>query len=367
MKFSCERAVLAEAVATAGHAVLPRSSNPVLEGLLLSLRGDQLSLTGYDGETGIRCLLSVAGLSDGDILLPCSTLGDILRKLPEGTVRIEVAEERVRISSGEAEFVILGLSAEGFPQVDFSRSGLQVELQQKLLRSLILQTVFAVSQSDSKPVHTGCLFHLESGQIEVVGVDGYRLALRREKLEGSEAEARFVVPGRTLQDISRILGESELPVSVFVGERSVLFETENISVVTRTIEGEFLNYRSSIPADGPISCRVEVKGFLDCLERASLLISERQRSPVRIVFRDREAAFSCSTPLGRVTDKLPISCEGGTVEIGFNNRFLQEAFKNCGQSEVKLELANNLSPMVIRPVEGEAFTYLVLPVRLKSE
>ena len=367
MKFTCDRAVLSEAVSISAHAVLPRSSNPVLEGLLLSLSGDLLQLTGYDTETGIRCSISAVGEVEGQIVLPCSTFGDILRRLPDGEVEIEVQGERVRITCGAAEFNILAFPADSYPDVVFPTSGFHVTVTQKMLRSLINQTVFAVSQSDSKPVHTGCLFHIGGGAIEVVGVDGFRLALRKEPLEGAEEEAIFVVPGKTLQEISRIVGDSDVAVTLYVSGRSVVFETENVSVVTRTLEGEFLNYQQAIPKEALMNARVDVRLLQDCLDRASLLISEKQRSPVRIRFAPGLAHISCSTPLGRVNDSMPIVLQGDEVEMGFNNRFLQDALKHCGESELVLEMSSSVSPMVLRPVESEAFTFLVLPVRLKSE
>ena len=368
MKFTCDRAVLAQGVATASRAVLGRSSLPVLEGLLLTLSPDCLQLTGYDMETGIRCSIPANTRDSGELVLPCSTFSDILKKLPEGEVVVEAKGDDVTITAGFSGFNIIGIAAESYPPVTFQREGFSFAMDQKTLRSMILQTVFSVSQSDSKPVHTGCLFHLEGDELEVVGVDGYRLAIRKETLSVPvEQTLQFVVPGRTLLELSRILSDSDAQVTIWPTKRSVVFETENLIIVTRTIEGEFLNYKNALPKIPMFTIPVNVKDFLDCLDRASLLISEKQRSPVRLYFQSGEMKLTCVTPIGSVTDKLLLDYDEEPLEIGFNNRFLLDAFKNTGESEVRMQLATSLAPMVLRPMEDDRFLFLILPVRLKVD
>ena len=368
MKFTCDRAVLAQELATASRAVLGRSSLPVLEGLLLSLSPGCLQLTGYDMETGIRCSIPAQTKDTGEFVLPCSTFSDILKKLPEGEVFVETEGDEVTITAGYSVFNLIGIGAENYPPVNFQKESFCFSMDQKTLRSMILQTVFSVSQSDSKPVHTGCLFHLEGDELEVVGVDGYRLAIRREKLQVPvEQPMQFVVPGRTLLELSRILTDSDTEVTIWPSKRSVVFESENIVIVTRTIEGEFLNYKNALPKIPMFTLTVNVKEFLDCLDRASLLISEKQRSPVRLFFQNGEMKLTCVTPIGSVSDKLMLDYNEPPLEIGFNNRFLLDAFKNTGESEVRMQLSTSLAPMVLRPMEDDRFLFLILPVRLRVD
>ncbi|MBQ3076498.1 MAG: DNA polymerase III subunit beta [Clostridia bacterium] len=369
MQFTCDRAVLYQGVQTAARAVLGRSSLPILEGILMELSPDCLKLTGYDMETGIRCAIPVNSYDSGTLLLPCSTFSDILRKLPEGEVSISTEGDAVTIRSGFSVFHISSTPHENYPPVHFGREGFSFAISQKALRSCIAQTVFAVSTSDSKPVHTGCLFHLEEDRLEVVGVDGYRLAMRTETLDFPvDAPVNFVVPARTLQDIGKILGDSDEEVLIWPSKRSVLFESENITVVTRTIEGEFLNYKNVIPKIEMFTLNVNVRSFLDCLDRASLLITEKQRSPVRLFFKDNEMQMTCITPIGSVSDKMMLDYSREAMEIGFNNRFLLDAFRNTGTSEVRVQLAGSLSPMIILPPDegDESFLFLILPVRLRG-
>ena len=175
------------------------------------------------------------------------------------------------------------------------------------------------------------------------------------------------MPGRTLLELSRILSDSDAQVTIWPTKRSVVFETENLIIVTRTIEGEFLNYKNALPKIPMFTIPVNVKDFLDCLDRASLLISEKQRSPVRLYFQSGEMKLTCVTPIGSVTDKLLLDYDEEPLEIGFNNRFLLDAFKNTGESEVRMQLATSLAPMVLRPMEDARFLFLILPVRLKVD
>jgi len=350
------------------RAVATRSSNVLLEGIHLELSERSLLLTGFDSETAIRCALALDGGEEGKVVMPRDTFLDILRKLPGDEMAVEADGDKVRITSENADYVVIGMLADGYPALDFSGNQLTATLPQGTLRSMIAQTVFSVSSSEARPVHTGCKFCVESTMIEVVGVDGYRLALRREPYQGEEEPCSFVVPGRALLEMARTLTDSDTPVYIYAGEKAVLFTTENVTFLTRTLEGEFLNYRASIPAESAMRAIVNTKAFAECVERASLLISERQRSPVRIVFSDGEAQISCYTPIGKFDDRMPIEFKcSEPIEMGFNVRFLLDVMRHVGDSDVAFEMSNSSSPLVIRPKEGDHYVYLVLPVRLRTD
>lgn len=367
LSFTCDRAVLAEGIGIASRVAMARSSMPVLEGVLVSGAAGTVRLTGYNLESGMDCVVEADVREPGDIVIPAATFGDIVRKLPEGQVSVEIEGAKVGIKGGLSDFSIMGYPSADFPEVSMERTGNAFTVTQGILKNMIYRSVFSVSTSDAKPVHTGCKFTVEGTDIEMVGVDGYRLALRREKLASpAEEPMNFVVQGKILTEISRIIGEGDEPVTIWAGRRSVLFETENFRLVTRTLEGEFLNYKGAIPQTAAITATVDTKLMGDCLDRAALLISEKQRSPIRIRFEGDTALFTCSSPLGRVSDEIPIKSSGGDLEMGFNNKFLQDALRYCGEDVVKLEMTTNLSPLVIRPIEGDSFIYLVLPVRLKN-
>jgi DNA polymerase-3 subunit beta len=232
---------------------------------------------------------------------------------------------------------------------------------------MIDQTLFAISQSDAKPIHTGSLFELEDGIIQVVSVDGYRLALRREHVSSTDS-LRFVVPGRTLTEVSRILDpDSEEEAECYVARKHVFFQAGQYEVYSRLLEGDFLDYQAAIPKNGSIRVRVSTREMIDSVDRVSLLINDRLKSPLRVKFEKSEILLSCSTALGRASDSFHAENEGEPIEMGFNNRYLLDALRSTDCDEVILEIAGPLSPMKVLPVDGDSFLFLVLPVRLRTE
>lgn len=369
MKFTCEKAVLSEAISICIHAVASRSTITVLEGLLITA-ADQLTICGYNFKTGIKKTFSADISEKGSIVLNAKIFNDIVRKLPDDIIEIHCDEHYMTtIRCGMSEFNILGASPEEFPELPNVEKNKSIHLSCHLLRSMIDHTVFAVSDNENKPIHTGSLFEIQQNDLTVVSVDGYRLAMSKETVTNDTgSNLSFVVPGETLKEISRILPDSdEETVHIYPERKHALFEIDGTWITTRLLEGEFLNYRNAIPSDCHIKLEIDVKSIIDCVERVSLIISERLKNPVRCCFEDESLKISCVTSLGRAYDECPIPHCPEKIEIGFNNRYLLDALRACPEEKVLLELKSSLSPCVIRPVEGEKFLYLVLPVRLKAD
>ena len=233
---------------------------------------------------------------------------------------------------------------------------------------MIAQTLFAVSDNESRPVHTGSLFEVDHNDLTVVSVDGYRLALRREKadkIEGSE-QFSFVVPGSALSEVEKICS-GEGPVTVNQGARHILFQAGDTVLVCRRLEGEFLPYRNAIPRNNPIHIQCDTRTLLSSIERVSLIISEKLKSPLRCVFGDGVVDITTKTAIGDAADQCPVDGDGQGLEIGFNNKYLMDALKAAPADKLRLEFSSSVAPCVILPAEGEEnFVYMVLPVRLKA-
>jgi DNA polymerase-3 subunit beta len=368
MKIICERNLFCEAVSITSRVVAGRTSLPVLEGVLLRAADGFLEVCGYDLEIGIKTSLPARVEREGAIVIPAKVLMEIARRVPGDTIEIVVGEKCLtELTSGDAEYQILGIPAEEFPEFPQLGGSSTLSISQRILKTMIDQTIYAVAQTDSKPVHTGCLFETEeSKRITVVGVDGYRLALRSEEIL-AEGDMRFVVPGKALGEVSKILADKDEKVNLFVSKKHILFEIGNYRVFSRLLEGEFINYAASIPKNATTKVRVQTRAFIDSVERASLLISDRIKSPLRVRFEANSVVSTCSTALGKAFDRISAAIEGASLEIGFNNRYLIDALKNADCDEIIIELSGALSPMKIVPIEGESFLFLVLPVRLKSE
>ena len=368
IKFSCEKVFLQNAIAVTSRAVAQKSSIPALEGLLIHA-DQQLTISGYNMQTGIRTNVFANVVEGGDIVLNARLFGDIIRRMPDDMITFTADEKMmVHVSCGDADFDILGLSAADYPDLPEVEDEYAVSMQQKVLRSMIEEVAFAVSTNESRPVHTGALFEIADMSLSMVAVDGFRLAFRREKLEKLEGGAfSFVAPGTALNEVERICEEIDDVVTITLGQRHILFEVGETELICRRLEGEFLDYKNAIPRRNPINLVLDTKLMLQSLERVSVVISEKLKSPVRCVFEDNKVTMSAKTASGDAKDVCRIAGDGQGLEIGFNNRYLMDALRYAPADTVKMELNTGISPAIIVPVEGEEnFLYMVLPVRLKA-
>ena len=365
MKFSCSRPELYEIVSNVSRAVSGKTSLAVLEGILIRAKGDTLSFLGYDLDLGISAQMSAQVEEEGEIVLSAKLFVDMMRRMNGDTVTVRTDEKYLtEIKSGATEFTILGIPSDEIPVVQEEQS---ISLPQHLLKSMIDQTLFAISTNDSKPVHTGSLFQLEAGELRVVSVDGFRLALRREKVS-AEGTAQFIIPGKTLSEMNKLLSDDEEEQTrLYLSRKHVVVQIGQYKVISRLLEGEFLDYKAAIPEGSKTTVTVEVRPLIDSIERTSLLISDRLKSPLRIHFGEGQIKMSCSTAIGKAYDQLECRMEGDEVEIGFNNRYMLEALRATGCDQVNLLISGPLAPMKVVPLEGDSFLFLILPVRLKSE
>lgn len=366
MKIVCSTETLSQACQNVQRAVSTKTSIPAIEGILLKAENGRLYLTGYDLEVGINTSIEAKVEQDGSIILNARYLCDIIRRLPDEEVEIEAdARQLCYIRSGETNYSLNGISAEEYPELPSVTGGAPVIIDQGILKNMIRQTIFAVADNNSNVVYTGIKFEIEKNQIKLIAVDGVRLAIRTEEIDYDGEELSFIVPGKTLSEVMKLIDEEESDVSLGVGKRHIVFEVNGYSIVSRLLEGEFLDYKSAVPASFATTVRVSTKTLMSSIDRTSLLITDRLKSPVRCIFDDNTIKISSITSLGTANDKISAQIDGERIEIGFNNRFLIEALRVCDTDEVLIKLNSPVSPIIILPPEGESFLFLVLPVRLK--
>ena len=369
MKFSCEKAVLQNAVNTASRAVASKSSIPALEGLLLNCVGGTLTVSGYNMQLGIRTRFACDAEEDGALVLNARLFGDIVRRMPEDTFTlVSDGSATVKLHCGDADFDITGLPAADFPALPEVEETNAVSLPEKTLAAMIRQTSFSVSTNEARPVHMGSLFEVRGDGLTVVSVDGFRLAMRREKLGQGAGLFTFVAPGTALNEVEKVCEETDNPVNITLGDRHILFEVGETELICRRLEGEFLDYKNAIPRKNTIFLTVDTKAMIESLDRVGVVINEKLKSPVRCLFQDGTATFSTRTPNGDAKDVCKIEGDGKNLEIGFNNRYLTEALRYAPADTVRMELNNSVSPVIIVPAEegDDSFLYMVLPVRLKA-
>lgn len=368
MKFSCDKAQLLSAISVTSKVASSKSAVPALEGLLLEVsRGLQIS--GYDLKTGIKTVLPAEVEEMGDIVINARLFGEIIRKLPENDVSISVDENLMAtIESGKSHYNILGTSATDYPELPSVDMQNSIYIPQNVLKSMIGDTIFAVSDNESRPIQTGTLFEVENHTITLVSVDGYRLALRREKLEKSDYDkCNFVVPGTALGEVEKIALDSEELVTITIGTKHILFQIGETTVISRRLEGEFLNYRQAIPQNNRIFLKAARTDLVQSVERVSLIISDKVKSPLRCVFGDGTLQISAVTAIGKANDECRIQGDGENLEIGFNNKYLLDALKSAPAEEIKVLMNTSVSPCIIGPAdEKDNFIYMVLPVRMKA-
>ena len=374
MKIQCQKSQLVEAVSNVQRAVSSKSTLAALEGILLktTTNGD-LKLCGYDLELGITTVIEAQVDEPGEVVLSARLFGDIVRRLPDETVTILVDEKMItQITCGPSEFSIVGIPSSEYPELPSVEGASSIDLTSPILKSMIRQTLFAVADTDAKPVHTGTLFNIENGIIRLVSVDGYRLAMRTEMINlkfEEEDEIRFVVPGKTLSEVIKLLPDQDENVEILVGRRHIIFKIEKYSVISRLLEGEFLDYKAAIPAQFTTEVTVNTRNLINSVERVSLLITDRLKSPVRWHFLRgrRNRRFPASPRSARPTTSFPPRLPGRRWRSALTTVI---CWTPCGmrtRTRSRFSLTGPVSPMKIVPTQGDSFLFLVLPVRLKQE
>ena len=367
MKFECEKTLLASAIDGVSRAITNRAAIPVLEGIYMKAEGFNLTLTGYDMEMGITTTIECNVLVPGETVLDAKLLSAMVNRMPAGDVCIELNDEgQAKISGGVAEFEIPALNASDYPSLPVTGADNTMTVKCGMLREMIEKTIYAVSQDDKKPAHTGELFVIEPGSLTIVALDGYRLAIIQRDVECTR-DIRIIIPAKTLQELLKIMGGADDDVKIDANRRYVVFTSNGYTIMSRLIEGDFLNYKKSLPENFRYVVKLLREDMLGATDRVSLVVDEKMKSPVRLIFGDGRIDFFCNTPLGRAGDVCPCEGEGGDTEIGFNDRYLRDALRAAPVKELEVCINTGSSPCVIRAADGgDEFTYMILPVRLKA-
>ncbi len=368
MRFTCEKNMLVTGLNITGRTVAQKSALSAIEGILCQA-SDQLYLTGYNMETAITYSIEAEISDAGSCVLPAKLFGDIIRRLPEGPVTVVVDENyKVSIRAGYASFSISAESANDYPELPDVSSGRRVTIPQSALKDLIGGTIFAVSETQGRPIHTGVKFEVDNQYVSAIAVDGFRLARRTYHTEEDTGiKTSFVVPAQGLKEVEKILTDSDEDVIFNLGGRHILFTIGSATLICRLLEGEFLDWRKVVPINSPLKLVANVGELFSSIERVGLIVSEKYKSPVRCVFSDQVLMMRTNTTIGVAEDRCSIAGDGKELEIGFNVRYLADALRVIPSEEVVLELTNGLSPIVMTPVDDkEDFSYMVLPVRIKN-
>lgn len=368
MKFSCDRDYLLEAVSAAMRAVAVKSTNPALEGILIRAEENAIKVVGYDGDIAVSAVCDAIVAEEGAVVLNSHLFSEMIRRFGPGSVDVTTDNAfYTDVKNNLTNYKINGISPDDYPSLPEMSPENSLKFPQNVLKSMLRQTVFSMSLSETKPILNGCYFNIEGSMVKTVAVDGYRLAIREEIIDtGSTAATSFIVPAKTVNEVLKLLSDEE-GKTVFVEhtKRQIIFKIGPVTLTSRLIEGEFLDYNAIANKKTSIDCKIDPKAFLSGIERTALLSSEKLRMPVRAVFETDRVVLNCKTTQGWVHDEIACKTVGGSLEIGFSDKFMSDALRVIGDEEIYVRLDSNLSPIVLEPVSGTAYKFIILPVRLK--
>lgn len=368
MKFTVEKNSFLEAVLKLLRVVGAKSTMPVLEGILLSVKENSVTLTAYNLEMGMKKEIFCNCEVPGEIVIKARLLCDILRRLGGTQVEIESDEKLMcHIKSDETVFDIMGMDAGDFPEMPSVNEGADIDIESKTLCDMVKGTIFAVSQIEgSRPIYTGLNIATENGIIRFVAIDGYRLAIRKEKTN-IQKNINFVVSGKAISEVVKLAEEESENIKIIIGNRLISFLIGGYLFIARLFEGEYVDYKKVIPQEFKQSIEIDKNELINSAERVSLLINDAFSTPIRFLLDETQATLSCATSIGRAKETFKIDLEGSPFEIGLNSRYLLEALRACDEGKIKIKFNGSNSAVTIMPQDenSEEFLYLIMPLRLK--
>lgn len=368
MKFSCRQQTLTKALNIVSKAVTVRTTIPILKGILLKVDGQGiLTMSASDLELSIEKKVKVENSNPGSVVVLSKLFQDIIRKLPDGIITVEENDGKVNIKCSNSEFNIIGLPADEFPNINpIEENEEKISFNKEILKDMIKKTSFAASIDENKGVITGILIEMEENYLNMVAVDGFRMAIARESMKNKERES-IIISAKILNEISRIISESNdesEDIEMLLNDKKALFVMEDTKVVLRLLEGKFMDYKRILPGEN--SCRVVLNknDMMDSVERASLLAKVGKNNLVKLEIKDNLIEITSKSEEGNVKEEVIVSKEGEDVTIGFNSKYLLDALKVIEDENIVVLFNNSVSPCLIEPVSGNSFEYLILPVRL---
>ena len=374
MKIIFEKDKMIKALNSVTKAVATKTTMPILEGILIQTNNDDIKLTCYDKELGIEYIIKENNvLEQGSIVVNAIMFSEIIRKLPDTNITISINDNNLLVIECEGSvYKLATMNPDDFPQLPEINVENSIELEQNTIKDMIRKTIFAISTEENRPVFTGCLFEVKNNKLNVVAVDGFRLAWKSKVLNTKTNDFEAVIPGRTLQEINKILADSFDLIKLGIAKNQALFEIENCKIVTRLLDGEFLKYSEVIPKKWETRVRVNKNLISNCFERISLISSssmeKEKRYPVKLNVEVGKIKISCTNQTGDAKEEIFTTTEGQDLEAGFNPKFFLDVFRNIDDEEVYINFGTSISPSVIKSIEDDGdYQYMILPVRLKKD
>ena len=374
MKIICEKEKLLKGINSVVRGVPTRTTMPILEGILIQTNKNELKLTSYDLELGIEYTMECEVQQEGNTVVNSIMFSEIIRKLPDTDISIELNENNLLVIECEGSLYKLStMNPDEFPELPKITVENSIETEQKVLKNMIRKTIFAVSIEENRPIFTGCLFEVINNRLNVVAIDGFRMGWVSNSINKASNDFKAVIPGKTLNEVNKIILDSFDNIKIGVSKNQAIFEMENCKIVTRLLDGEFLNYSSVIPNNWETRIRINKNSIQNCFERVSLIssssIEKEKKYPVKISIDVGKVVISCTNQTGDAKEEIYTETEGKELEIGVNPKYFLDALKAIDDEEIFISFGSNISPCVIKSIDESSkdYTYMILPIRMKED
>lgn len=364
MIFTCEKQKILEGISIVQKAITGKSTMPILEGIYIKAKGSKLTLIASDMDVSIQTLVDATVIEEGSIVIDAKIFGEIIRKLPNSSIKIEIIENQLlKITCEKSVFDVVYMNSNEFPELPQINEQLKISVNQNILKNMIKGTSFAIAQEETRPILQGILFEVQNKTLNLVALDGYRLAIKSEFLD-NDMDIEVVIPGKTLIEVSKILEDIDEIVDITFTNNHILFNLEKTKIISRLLEGKFINYNSLLPQEHKLFVNVNRQELQNAIERASLMAKDGNTNLIRLDIQQDNLIITSNSQLGKVREEISIKLQGEGIQIAFNSKYLLDVLKNMEQNEVVMKMTSGISPCVIEEENNENAKYLVLPVRL---
>jgi DNA polymerase-3 subunit beta len=364
MNIICSKQKLQEGISIVTKAITGKTTMPVLEGIYIKATKEGLTLIGSDIDVSIETKVEADVIQEGSIVIDSRIFSEIIRKLPNSEVKIEISEnDLIQITCEKSVFNLVFMNSSDYPSLPSINEDISVEVPQNLLKNMIKGTSFAIAQDETRPILQGILFEVKNRELNLVALDGYRLAVRNELLD-VDNNIEVVIPGKTLNEVSKILEDNNDIVKITFTNNHILFNINNTKIISRLLDGKFVNYVSLLPQEYKLLVNVKKQELQQGIERASLMAKDGNSNLIRLDVQEDILVITSNSQLGKVREEVNINLQGEGVQIAFNSRYLLDVLKNMEDDDVVIEMTSSVSPCVIKGRNSNSSKYLVLPVRL---
>ena len=371
MKIICEKEKILKGITSVINGVASKTTMPILEGILIQTNDNELKLTSYDLEIGIEYIVEAKVEDQGNTVVNATMFSEIIKRLPSSEIKLTLNDNNLlEIECERSLYKLATMNPDEFPELPKINVDNSIDIEQTTLKNMIRKTIFAVSTEENRPIFTGCLFEVIDGKLNVVAVDGYRLAIKSKEIDSNSNSFSSVIPGKTLNEVNKIISDSFDTVKIGISRNQALFEMENCKIVTRLLDGEFLKYSNTIPQNWETRIKVNKLQIQNCFERVALisasLVEKEKKYPVKVNIEIGKVVISCANQTGDAKEEIYVDTEGKELEIGFNPMFFLDALKAIDDEEVYIEFGTNRSPCIIKPIENGDYIYMILPIKIKE-